>query len=70
MLHRRQRSGSSSPRQQKATSSAPSASVVSSREDLSETPQATLAAYANARGIAMTDVRCPVVYISESDARL
>ena len=35
-----------------------------------ETPQATLAAYANARGIAMTDVRCPVVYISESDARL
>ena len=36
-----------------------------------KTNQAALAAYPKkARGIEVTDVRCPVVYLSESDARL
>jgi hypothetical protein len=35
-----------------------------------ETNEAALAAYAKARGIYATDVRGPVVYISETDARL
>jgi hypothetical protein len=34
-----------------------------------ETNEAALAAYAKTRGIAVTEVHCPVVYISETDAR-
>jgi len=35
-----------------------------------ETNQAALAACAKLRGIEVMDVRCPAVYISESNARL
>ena len=35
-----------------------------------ESNQAALAAYAKSRGIDVTDVHCPVVYLSEREARL